>query len=258
LSDIGGEILDHYLEEMQETENSTVLRLTAPQTGATAKTLRSQESEYDDLPYWVFTDPAYESPSPVAMTPSKPDDEQTTIISPLQSYDEGYFMRGKIIHRLLQTLPELEPGRREETIKKFLSRDVYGFSLKEQKEIAIETLSILNDPVFAPIFGSGSRAEVPLIGSVAGQVISAQIDRLVITENKVLIVDFKTNRLPPTSPDKIADTYLYQMAAYCLALKNIFSDKEIKCALLWTVVPYLVELEADQLVQYEPKDSVIR
>ena len=257
LLDIGKECFDHYLEEMQETENSTVLRLTTPQIGSAGKILRPPKPEYDDLPYWVFSKPAYEVPSPVAITPSKPDVEEATVISPLQSYDEGYFSRGKIIHTLLQTLPDIEVERRQKTIRKVLSRNVYGLSSKEQKDTAAEILSVLNDPVFAPIFGPGSRAEVPLIGTVAGKTISAQIDRLLITENKVLIVDFKTNRLPPKSPDKVVDAYIYQMAAYYSALKNIFSDKEIKCALLWTAVPYLMELEANQLLQYEPKDTVV-
>jgi ATP-dependent helicase/nuclease subunit A len=44
------------------------------------------------------------------------------------------------------------------------------------------------------------------------------------------------------------------MAAYRVTLQNIYPDKEIKCALLWTVGTHLMQLEAERLLQYEPKE----
>ena len=48
---------------------------------------------------------------------------------------------------------------------------------------------------FAALFAAGSKAEVPITGMVKGHVISAQVDRLAVTEAEVLIVDYKTNRI---------------------------------------------------------------
>ena len=123
---------------------------------------------------------------------------------------------------------------------------------KQQKKLANEVLSVIDDSRFAPIFGLGSRAEVPLSGMVGGQIISAQLDRILVTENEVLVVDFKTNRPPPRTPDEVEEVYLQQMAAYRVTLQNIYPDKEIRCALLWTVGAHLMELEPKRLLDYEP------
>ena len=111
---------------------------------------------------------------------------------------------------------------------------------------------MINDPDFSSVFGPGSLAEVPLSGLVNGQVISAQLDRLVVKSNVVFVVDFKTNRPPPTKPDKVAEIYLRQMALYRIVLQNIYPAKNIKCALLWTVGAYLMPLETEQLLKYTP------
>ena len=44
---------------------------------------------------------------------------------------------------------------------------------------------------FKPLFAPGSKAEVPIIGEVDGRIISAQVDRLVVTDSEVMIVDFR-------------------------------------------------------------------
>ena len=59
-------------------------------------------------------------------------------------------------------------------------------------------MQVLNDDRFAALFAPGSRAEVPIVGSVtiAGETVavSGQVDRLVVTPDAVLIADFKTGR----------------------------------------------------------------
>ncbi len=100
---------------------------------------------------------------------------------------------------------------------------------------------------FGGIFGPAGRAEVPLVGTVGGRTISAQVDRLVVTPDAVLVVDFKTNRPPPTEASAVPVVYLRQMAAYRQALGRIYPDRPIRCALLWTDGPRLMPL-ADALL----------
>jgi len=73
-----------------------------------------------------------------------------------------------------------------------------------------------------------------------GRMISGQIDRLVIGHNKILIVDFKTNRPSPRDQNDIPEAYKNQLRAYKTALSRIFPDKEIVCGLLWTDQPLLM------------------
>ena len=89
------------------------------------------------------------------------------------------------------------------------------------------------------LFGPNSIAEVPVIGKLDGQIISGQIDRLVVKEKEVIIIDFKTNRFVPKT---VPENYQKQLSVYKDLLKNIFPDKIVKSYLLWTENMTLVEV----------------
>ena len=74
-------------------------------------------------------------------------------------------------------------------------------------------------------------AVLPELGNAR---INSQIDRLAVTADAVLIADFKTNRPPPASPEKVPRIYRTQMALYRAALQKIYPGKRIDCALVWT------------------------
>ena len=70
------------------------------------------------------------------------------------------------------------------------------------KSLAEKVIALIADSRFAAVFAEGSRAEVAIVGrlTLPGRppaLVSGQIDRLVVTPNEVLIVDFKTNHAPP-------------------------------------------------------------
>jgi len=108
---------------------------------------------------------------------------------------------------------------------------------------------VLGDPAFAPVFAPGSRAEVSIGGALPGLAgrVSGQIDRLVVTQDEVLIVDYKTNQPPPAHEADVATEYLVQMAAYRALLAQIYPEKPVKAALLWTYSACLMPLSADVL-----------
>ena len=106
---------------------------------------------------------------------------------------------------------------------------------------------MLDHPDCQSLFGPGSRAEVPLIGEVSGHVISGQVDRLLVTAEAVSVIDYKTNRAPPESEDRVPAVYLRQMAAYREVLRRIYAGRPVRCFLLWTDGPRLMPL-ADGLV----------
>src|SRR5690606_10263513 len=111
------------------------------------------------------------------------------------------FARGRLIHRLLQFLPEIAPERREAAAAHFLAKPAHGLEPAEQAALAAEVLAVLREAAFAPVFGPDSRAEVPLAGLVGSTVISGQVDRLVLTKDAVLVVDYKSNRPPPATAE---------------------------------------------------------
>jgi ATP-dependent helicase/nuclease subunit A len=108
-------------------------------------------------------------------------------------------------------------------------------------------IAILETTDFTEIFGPGSRAEVAITAEARGPdgaslLISGQIDRLLIREQDVLILDYKTGGKIPSRPEWIAPAHLAQLAAYRAALQRMFRDKPVRAALLWSEAPMLMEV----------------
>ncbi len=91
-------------------------------------------------------------------------------------------------------------------------------------------------------------ADLPEIAE--GARISGRIERLAVTEDEVLAVDFKTNRPPPARVEDVPHIYVTQMALYRAALAKIFPKRRIACALVWTDGPSLMRLD-DSLLDVE-------
>ena len=188
--------------------------------------------------------PRPDEPSPprplVASRPSQPEPAAT---SPLGiDSDTTRFQRGLLIHRLMQSLPDLQPDAREPAARRFLAQKLHKLAPEEQDAIARETMAVLEHAEFAPLFAAGSRAEVPVVGLIDGRALNGRIDRLVVTGDTVLIVDYKTNRPPPTDAAAVSPAYVEQLAAYRAALERIYPGRRVRTLLLWTDGPRLMEL----------------
>lgn len=222
----------------------TVLRLSDPQTvepknqGTPADT----SPEIPEIPEFA-EEPARREPAPPQpLAPSRPTYDEPTITPPLAQNATQRFQRGLLIHRLLQSLPDIPADRWRAASQTFLSRPVWSLESDTVEAITNETLAVLNHPDFAAVFGPGSKAEVPVTGLLNGHVLSGQVDRLVVSEREVIIVDYKTNRPPPQTTDGVDPAYRFQMAAYRAALSEIYPNKTIRCVLLWTDGPFITEL----------------
>jgi ATP-dependent helicase/nuclease subunit A len=128
-----------------------------------------------------------------------------------------------------------------------LARPLWGLSEKDAAAVCDETIAVLENDSFAPLFGPGSKAEVPITGLINGRVLSAQVDRLVVTGTDVMVIDYKTNRPPPRDAASVSPAYLFQMATYRAALREIYPNLNVRCLLLWTDGPFITELSDDQL-----------
>ena len=162
------------------------------------------------------------------------------------------FRRGSLLHALLQHLPEIPADRRAAAARAWLDRPGNSFTADEAAELTRETLAILQHPDLAPLFGPGSRAEVPLTGLVAGSIVGGLIDRLAVLPDRVLIADYKTNRRPPGRLEDTPVLYLRQMAAYRAVLRAIFPGRAIVCALIWTQAARVVMLPDALLESHAP------
>jgi ATP-dependent helicase/nuclease subunit A len=167
--------------------------------------------------------------------------------------DDGRrFRRGLLLHRLLQSLPELAPPARPAAARRYLGQAAAELPPDARSSLADEALAVLALPELAPLFGPGSRAEAPLVGRVGRQVVSGQVDRLAVLDDAVLLLDYKSNRPAPTRPEDCPPAYLAQMAAYRALLRQIYPDRPVKCALLWTETPSLMALDDASLDRHSP------
>jgi ATP-dependent helicase/nuclease subunit A len=213
------------------------------------------------LPAWLATPAPAEAARSILMSPSSAYDEAVAPQALPGRRNAAHvraqaqaLARGTLIHRLLQSLPDIEPGRREAAAHSLLARAMTPFSMDQHKLFVGQALAIFADPRFAELFAPGSRAEVPIVGRLARTSgpdiqVSGQIDRLAITPHAVLIADYKTNRDPPTSVEAAPPAYVGQLALYRAVLAKIYPDRPIRAALVWTELPHLMELPAHQLDQ---------
>jgi len=195
--------------------------------------------------------PALPDP-PRPLTPSQPSEPEPAALSPLGE-DEGWrYQRGRVVHHLLEMLPQLAPKRRRAAALEYLARPSTDVAAEQRQALADEVIAVIDRPDFAAIFGPDSRAEVPVVATLRGsdgraQVLSGQIDRLVVLPSEVWVVDFKSNRPAPMLAMHVSQQYLRQLAAYRRALTSLYATKEIRCFLLWTDGPRLMEIDKAML-----------
>ncbi len=219
-------------------------------------------------PDWRPAPPPPEPAQPEPLAPSRPegveDGPLPAAASPLAIFAEraagrgreAGIVRGRLIHRLLQHLPDLPPGRREAAARDFLGHPGHGLDPETARRLAKETLAVLEHPRLAPLFGPAGRAEVPITGWLAtpagGRVVGGLIDRLAVLPDHVLIADYKTNRAVPADMAATPRLYLRQMAAYRAILATIYPGREVVCALVWTAALRVDVLPAALLASHAP------
>jgi len=228
------------------------LRLEGAQTAPPVREPAAATGSPGTLPDWATAPPPVEPDPPRPLFPSRPSGDEPPSLSPLTLRGRDRFKRGLLVHRLLQSLPELAEAGRNAAARSFLALPTHGLAADEQDEIRRETLAVLSHPDFAALFGPSSQAEVPLVGLVGGHALSGQIDRLVVGDDRVLIVDFKTMRPVPPTEEEVAPIYLRQLAIYRAALARIYPGRDIRCALLWTQGPLLMPISPDTLAGHSP------
>lgn len=240
-----------------EIKDEIILRLEKGGKEVKRETERKEKPLVTLLPLPAFSDhsPAPEPTPTKPLTPSRPDDQEV-VVSPLNRMhtverDRQKYHRGRLIHKLLELLPGINVGERKFAAKKYLSQGAHDLTDAEIDKITHEVMTVLENERFAALFSTGSRAEVPIVGQVGNYTVSGYVDRLVVTEDEILVVDYKSNRPPPASTDKMPKIYVRQMAAYKAILSEIYPDHNIRSFLLWTDICSLMEIPTELLNKIE-------
>ncbi len=142
--------------------------------------------------------------------------------------------RGRLVHRLLEILPRYQPTHYEAAAEAYLARHSED---DDAPTVLAQVLAVLTDARLAALFSDAALAEAPIGGFLTRHdgtklALSGQIDRLVETDDGILLVDFKTGTPPQNTTD--SGPYMRQMAAYRALMRAAKPGKPVTCALVWT------------------------
>lgn len=246
-----------HLTPGEDFEGRPVSRMACPQAKEPRGGKETRETRtVAPLPEWAQT-PAPEERAGARLSPSRlaanasgesPFGPEQPALGPGALAEDMRFVRGRLIHALLQHLPQVAPEDRRRAAEAFVTARGDMLSAPARQEIVSESLAIAGDPDFAPLFAPQCLAEVPVVARIGtgdrAFDLEGQIDRLAVLGDGLLILDYKTNRPPPLAESEVAPAYIGQLAAYRLALRQMFPGKTIRAALLWTDGPRLMEISS--------------
>jgi ATP-dependent helicase/nuclease subunit A len=217
------------------------------------KSKRGQEEAIERwwgaLPDWAVQKAAQEARPPRPLAPSALGAPDTEASPPPSDERRKAAQRGIWLHSLFERLPRVAPADRRTAALRWLARFTDTATAEELADLAI---SIIDQPSFAAIFSGDALAEAPLAGVVEGHVIAGTVDRLLVTDEAVLVVDFKTGRRVPRDAAAVSTHHKAQMGAYAAVLQGIFPGRTVRAALLYTSGPTLIELSAETLSAHKP------
>jgi len=244
------------LQEFETSDGLAVKRYSRPEDVAApiAAAAAPATSIRTELPPWLREAAPAE---PAADNLLRPSDPATSEGHPGRSGEAiqlraRALLRGTLVHRLLQSLPDVVAEGRRDAALRYLARNAGDWSEAEREALAGRMLALIGDPRFAPVFAPGSRAEVSIAGRLERPgrppaLVSGQIDRLGVTAAEVLIVDYKTNHAPPTALAGAPTGYVRQLALYRAVLQKLYPQLPVRAALLWTETPELMEISTPAL-----------
>ncbi|KPQ06926.1 MAG: double-strand break repair helicase AddA [Rhodobacteraceae bacterium HLUCCA12] len=140
--------------------------------------------------------------------------------------------RGDMAHLLLEHLPAIESDARPDTARALLRH--FDAPPSEVDLCLSEVLALFDAPELAPILTGAALSEVGISGVWKGRRMFGLIDRLLIAPDRVLAVDFKTNRVVPGDAAQVPEGLLRQMGAYAQLLAPLYPDRPVETALVWT------------------------
>jgi ATP-dependent helicase/nuclease subunit A len=241
-------------KQVIETPLGKVTRFARPEDVAALGTPAAFVEATVKLPDWLRAPAPRETADDDPVRPSGQSAEQGRSVRSGESVQSRALalQRGTLVHRLLQSLPDIAMERRREAALGFMARNAAGWTEADRTALADKVLALITEPRFAPVFAAGSRAEVAIAGRLerpgrAPALVSGQIDRLVVRPDEVLIVDFKTNQAAPKSADEAPAAYVRQLALYRAVLARLYPQKPVRAALLWTETLEYMEISAPAL-----------
>ncbi len=216
-------------------------------------------TDLKSIPEWLNKPARADAPLPRPLTPSGAFalidrdslTNETLKFGATAETNSFAIQRGNATHKLFEVLPDILPENRLPLATDYLDKTCSNLSPDQRAEILNNIFGILSDDHFKGLFEGEARAEVSLAGRLdvksGSMLVTGQIDRLIISDDRVTILDYKTNRSVPNSIADTPDEYITQLALYRDLVARIYKTKEIISALLWTQTPELMVIPDESL-----------
>jgi len=208
-------------------------------------------SEAKALPPWLTAPAPMPPPAATYLTPSAAGDAPRPATLP-PGGGKTARRRGWLVHRLLQSLPDLPGTEQEAAGLAFLARNAPELDAAARRELLAAVHGVMAAPACAAAFGPGSRAEVPIAGRIerpgrSPLMIPGQIDRLAVTPQGVLILDYKTHQNPPERPAAMPRAILVQLALYRHMVRQVYAGQTVRVAVVWTETGVVMDVPPELL-----------
>ncbi len=215
-----------------------------------AKAVRKtvEQAEAIAIPSWLQDPAPVEPVPPRPLAPSRIDDDAYGE-APASADMRQAAERGKLIHAMFE---RITGGADDlELAANWLARQKLTAGT-DPVQLLASVRSVVLHPDWQGIFGPDARSEMPFAAVVSGQVITGRVDRILIGERSVHVLDFKTGRGVPKSEDGVNVAHLRQMAHYVSALEAIFPNRSVSASILYTHAPRMIELSAALMAKHRP------
>ncbi len=200
------------------------------QDRAATESAEEKIPEADHYPQWIHQAPAAEAGRYTMLSPS----QQPSSKSPMGEGRQKAMLRGTLIHRLLEILPGLSSEAQTRAANRIIAPLVpQEFSQIEANDAIAEAQNLMQSDDLSTIFSKDGRTEVPISGKVNGQSFQGIVDRLIIEEKRITIIDFKSGS-PPENNTNIPESYQRQMEIYRQIICQIWPSREVRAGLVFT------------------------
>jgi ATP-dependent helicase/nuclease subunit A len=224
-----------------------ILRLSSGLPVVASAEQTAAEPARQPVPAWAREPAPIEARPPRPLAPSQvsPDTESRPPPTPALA---AAAERGRLLHALFERLPATPRGDRRRGALAWLQQSAGVADGAVRTQLVDSALAIIEAPEHAELFSPAALAEAPIAATLPdGTVVAGTVDRLLVTDEVVRVVDFKTGRQVPAGVNAIPAGHLRQMRAYGRALQVIFPRHRIELALLYTEAPLMLSVQLEDL-----------
>lgn len=180
-------------------------------------------------PAWLFA-PAPED----AVAPRARPSERS------RGIDEEAVKLGQTVHALLMRLGALTAIPPESLVRHWAQ--TMGAPAAMAEQAAMQALAVRAGAAFSDLFVAESRGELPFDVWLPSDVhngvhLAGRFDRLVLTRDRVRVVEYKTAARPPDRPEGLKSAQTRQIVQYAASAAVLFPGRDVVAEMVWTAAP---------------------